>query len=72
MLKELRSRSLREGVFGGSRRWLAVGVFVWILRAVQWAMQRPSEVVYRGRLEPGETLVVAARPPRRSRRRSGT
>jgi hypothetical protein len=66
-LATLRRRGIQEGLLGGNRRWLAIGGAAWALRAVQWAMARPEQVIYRGTLERGETLVVQAQSPRHRR-----
>ena len=77
MLRLIRSRSLSRGLMDGSRLWMALGVVAWLIKAYQWAVGRETEIVYRGELAPGETLVLArertdtakTRVSRRSRRR---
>ncbi len=68
----LRRRGLHDGLLGGNRRWLAVGVVVWSLRALELARGRDQEVVYRGKLADGETMVIESLhvPTRRQRRRA--
>jgi hypothetical protein len=65
MLKRLRQRAFQEGIIGGSTPWMVVGALTWGVYAVQWAMRKKPEVVYRTRLKPGEQLVISARPPKR-------
>ena len=72
LLSSLRRRSLRQGVLGGSRTWLAIGGAVWTVKALQWALRPSPERVFRGDLRPGETFVITSRPApptRRQRRR---
>ncbi len=57
-LRELRNRSLTQGVLHGHRLWVAVGAVVWALRALQWAWPKEESVVYRTVLKPGETLEI--------------
>lgn len=67
----LRRRGWEEGVLGGDSRWLIVGAAAWGAWALQWAWRREPEVVYRTRVQPGQSLrvdVKAARSPRGSRR----
>ena len=73
MLAFLRRIGLREGLLGGRRPWLLVGIAAWVLHLLGKALRPDAEVVYRGDLLPGETLVLAredAPRPRRRRSRS--
>lgn len=65
VLAPLASRAWREGVLGGQRRWLVVGLAV---MAVRRAKGRREDVVYSEPLAPGHYLVVTHEPPRASRR----
>lgn len=59
LLGRLSSRWLRRGL-AGEPLWLALGVTAWLVRR---ARQRQSPVVWSGRLDPGERLVVSAWVP---------
>lgn len=50
------SRGLRRGL-GGEPLWLAVGVAAWMIRR---ARRRPPDVVWKGRIDPGERIVVSS------------
>lgn len=58
----MRRRGWEEGVLGGDPKWLAAGVFAGSIWLVQWAWRKEAEVVYRTRLQPGETLLIEAAP----------
>jgi len=58
LLPWLRNRSFTRGVLHGQRLWIAVGVVVWGMRAIQWAWPKEETVVYRTVLQPGETLEI--------------
>lgn len=70
----LRTRGIKDGVFGGRRSWLVLGLVMWIARFVKRLASRPSELVAVERLEPGQSITVSAldpeESPRRRRRRS--
>lgn len=69
-LAPLATRAWRQGVLGGQRRWLGVGLAVMVLRR---ARGRTEDVVYSETLAPGHYLVVTHEPPppsRRARRRA--
>ena len=68
MLPMARKRAITDGLLGGSRRWLVLGGLAWALRAYQVASSRPSEVVYRTELLPGETLVLERQEPKKTKR----
>ena len=55
LLRALASRAARRGM-GGEPLWLAVAVAAWLVRR---ARNQRDEVVWRGRVEPGQRLVVA-------------
>ncbi len=61
----IRRRSVEEGVFGGSPRWIAVGVVTWGAWVLRQAWRREAEVVYRTQLKPGESLVIRSSRPGR-------
>ena len=68
----LRQRSLRDGLWGGNRNWLAVGALVWGVRGLRKAMQRNDELVMRKVIPPGATIKITediTRPTRRQRKR---
>jgi hypothetical protein len=58
-LHYLQSRGMRQGVRGGSRAWFWVFVVVWVTRRVRHAIGSEPAVVYRGQLEPGETIEIS-------------
>jgi len=55
VLRLLTSRAARRGM-GGEPVWLAVAAAAWLVRR---ARSRRDEVVWSGRVEPGQRLVVA-------------
>ena len=66
LLRSLTSKGLRRGL-AGEPVWLAVGLASWLVRR---ARRRPPEVVWRGRIRPGERILVSswvdgASPPAR-------
>jgi hypothetical protein len=52
-------RGWRQGVMEGNRSWLIVGGVALTLRLLQRMAGKEEKVVYRERLRPGETLVIA-------------
>lgn len=58
----LRRNALYKGLFGGSRGWLAVGVFVWGPRLMKRALGRTEKVVATEVLKPGQALYIEAIP----------
>ncbi|MCU0310417.1 MAG: hypothetical protein MUE36_05700 [Acidimicrobiales bacterium] len=73
VLDSARRIGLSRGVFGDSRPWLVIGGIAWGIRAVQWALKPPPQVVVREVLEPGQTIVIehgGSLPGRRERRRA--
>ena len=68
MLPMARKRAITDGLLGGNRRWLVLGGLAWALRAYQVASHRPSAVVYRTELLPGETLVLERQGTEKTRR----
>jgi hypothetical protein len=60
-----RSRGLRDGLLGGSRKWMAIGALAWTLRLIGFLFFPKPEVVYRAKLKPGETIELTQhkRPP---------
>lgn len=61
--RQLRYRAVTEGLFGGSRRWLAIGAAVWGLRLLDGLLNPKPDLVYRTRLRPGETFSVTEHKP---------
>jgi len=57
-LRYLQSRGMRRGVRGGSRAWFWVFVVVWVTRRVRRAIGSEPAVVYRGELQPGDTIEI--------------
>jgi hypothetical protein len=55
ILRALATRAARRGM-GGEPLWLAVAVAAWLVRR---ARTDRDAVVWRGRVEPGQRLVVA-------------
>jgi hypothetical protein len=68
VLAYLRARALSSGVFGGSRFWLGVGVVVWVIRFFGWLDRAETEVVYRDRLPPGQSVTIRHQLPPPTRR----
>jgi hypothetical protein len=46
---------------------LAAGAFAGSIWLIQWAWRKEAEVVYRTRLQPGETLLIEAAPKGRAK-----
>jgi hypothetical protein len=61
-MAKLRERGLRDGFFGGSRPWMAVGVVTWAGRFIWLAVRHRPEVVYTTRLKKGESITVVEHP----------
>ena len=57
MLKSLVRIGFARGI-GGSRAWLALGIFAAGLRLLRRMAKREPEVVYREELFPGQSLVI--------------
>jgi hypothetical protein len=68
LLSDVRRRALTKGLFGGSRPWLLLGIAAWTFRGIQWALRPEPKVVYRSRLDVGETIVLRNEPPTPTRR----
>jgi hypothetical protein len=60
-----RSRGLRDGLLGGSRKWMVIGGAAWSLRLLSFLFLPKPEVVFRGKIRAGETLVFTQhkKPP---------
>lgn len=56
-------RGWRQGVLGGDRTWLYVGVGAMLLRMLLRAWAKEEHVVYREVLAPGQRLVITHEPP---------
>ncbi|CAB4608576.1 unannotated protein [freshwater metagenome] len=72
LLSDIRRQALTKGLFGGSRPWLLLGIAAWTFRGLQWALRPEPKVVYRSKLEVGETIVLTnepAAPTRRQRKK---
>lgn len=73
LLSDIRRRALTKGLFGGSRPWLLLGIAAWTFRGLQWALRPEPKIVYRSKLDVGETIVLRnepAPPTRRQRRKT--
>ncbi len=57
-LRLLQSRGMRRGVRGGSRVWFWVFVAAWASRRLRRAIGSEPVVVYRGEVEPGQTIEI--------------
>jgi hypothetical protein len=57
-LRLVQAHSSRRGVRGGSRGWFWVYVVVWATRRIRRAIGSEPAVVYRGRLELGDTIEI--------------
>jgi hypothetical protein len=60
----LRRTGFRKGVLGTDRRWLALWAGLSALGVLRRFLSRREDVVYRGELQPGESLVVEHLPSR--------
>lgn len=59
MLRRLQRLAIARALAAGNRRpWVILGASVWLLRKANEVRKPQSEVVYRGVLEPGQTMVV--------------
>jgi hypothetical protein len=58
-LRILQSRGMRQGVRGGSRGWFWVYVAVWGTRRLRRAIGSEPAIVYRGELQPGDTIEIS-------------
>ena len=72
MRREVRERTVSDGLLGGDTRWLAVGALYWGAVAFRWAWRKDPEIAVREELKPGEQLVISygTVPSRRERRRT--
>lgn len=61
LLRTLQSRGVSRGVFGASRTWLWIAVASWGIRRIRRA--NGPELIYRGKLRPGQTLQINTRKP---------
>jgi len=59
ILRALVSRSLKRGM-AGEPIWLAVAIGFWLVRR---ARKAGPEVIWQGRVSPGQRLVVVTRDP---------
>jgi hypothetical protein len=63
----LHRRALRQGVFGGNRTWMYLGLVIWIPRFAWRFMARHEHTVARDVLEPGQFIRIEAfRKPSKS------
>jgi hypothetical protein len=58
-LRLVQAHGSRRGVRGDSRGWFWVFVAVWTIRRLRRAIGSEPAVVYRGQLEPGETIEIS-------------
>ncbi|MBK5222326.1 MAG: hypothetical protein JJE52_05540 [Acidimicrobiia bacterium] len=59
MLRRLQRLAMARAFAAGNRRpWVILGASVWLLRKANEVRKPQTEVVYRGVLEPGHTMVV--------------
>jgi hypothetical protein len=58
-LRLVQSHGSRRGIRGGSRGWFWVFVVVWVSRRVRHAIGSEPAVVYRGELQPGDTIEIS-------------
>ena len=67
----IREQTVVEGLFNGSKLWLAIGGLVWGARALRRATGHTERIVLREVLGPGERMVITQVPrkvPRKQRR----
>lgn len=69
MLNRLFRVGMRKGLVGGSRPWLVLGGLAGLGKLLGIMARNRPEVVYRGKLEPGQVVVIDHQPAKRSRRR---
>ncbi len=59
MLRRLQRLAFARAMAGGGgRNWVAVAAGVWLLRKAREVWRPEAEVVYRGVIEPGQTVLV--------------
>lgn len=58
MLRRLTRMGVTRGLFGGDRRWLALGTAAFGLRALVKLATKEPKVVYSEDLKPGESVVI--------------
>lgn len=70
-MRLIKRKGLTSGLFGGDRKWLALGGIVFLGGRIKslFGFGDP-EPVYTEILKPGERVVVAHAEPRRRRRRN--
>jgi hypothetical protein len=61
-LRLVQARGMRRGVSGGSRVWFWMFVAAWTSRRLRRAIGSEPAVVYRGELDPGETIEIGHLP----------
>jgi len=67
----LRYHAVRKGLWGGSRVWMVVGVFVYAPRLLRRLGGRNEEVIATERLLPGQFVrIEALRTPSRAERKA--
>jgi hypothetical protein len=73
MFSYLRTRAFSQGLIGGSRTWLTIGMVLWVIRFFQWLDRPETAVIYRDRLGLHQSVVIThldAPPTRRQRRKA--
>jgi len=65
-----RSRGLKDGVLGGRRSWLVIGLVMWAGRILKKILSRPTELISSERLEPGQSITILAHAPSVSAKQS--
>jgi hypothetical protein len=66
----IRANSVRRGLLGGNRGWLAAFVAIQVVDILRRAASRRSEHVSIDALKPGEGLVIRTIPVRNGRERA--
>jgi hypothetical protein len=59
LIKYLLRRGLRDGLFGGDRRWVVLGALALVARMATRAARHKPEVVFSEQLGVGERLIIA-------------
>lgn len=60
LIDYVEARGINKGLFGGSKRWLYVGLSLWALRRARLAMRGgPPSILISEALAPGDRIIIA-------------